>query len=175
VSPAEDQAPRTEDLDEAARFTQEEFVPVAEKLTERYMAKAVPMAREEGWEPELAEAIGTIGAVSFLGKMIEREDPEEAFAASMKEARREVLRGLFKKALEDGADRRSAFLKMVGVVRENSLRASEGAEEETLPDDWIAAALMAVDAAAEQGLPADQQANAGLERLSELNLAAEVA
>jgi hypothetical protein len=51
------------------------------------------------------------------------------------------------------------------LIQENS--AQTGVPVATIPDTWIAAALQALEAAAEQGLPLEEQALLGLASIAE--------
>ena len=149
---------------EEVRFANEEIIPVAERLTERFLAKAAELALEEGWPPDLAEMVGACGAPAFLEMMFNDADPEEALDAAMRQGRRLVFVELYRNELVRGADRRSAFLKVVELARENSVRAGDG--EVAIPGEGIAAALQALEAAAERDLPDDEQVMIGLQSLA---------
>ena len=167
VSDIDNDGHREDVTAEALRFATDEIIPVAEALTERFLAKAEELALEEGWPQDLAGAIGVAGAPLFLERMFDDANPEEALDDAMRQGRRLVFAELYKNELAQGADRRSAFLKLVEQARENDVRAGDAAM--AVPDDWVSAALQAVEAAAGRDLPAEDQVMAGLQSLAESN------
>ena len=140
------------------RYVREEFAPVAEKLASEFFDKAVTIAKDEGWQPELAEAVGLHGSAAFVQALIDGEEPAVAIETAMKRGRREVLEGLFKSEIESGKDRRSAFLRLLEINRENAARTGE---EVQYPEAWVTAAADAVDTAAGQGGSLEDQMKAG--------------
>lgn len=141
------------------RFVQEEFAPVAEGVAKQFFGKAVAVARAEGWQQDLAEAIATFGTAALIEALLDGTAADAAIELAMKKGRRQVLGGIFRGEVEAGRDRHAAFRRLLELHRENAARI--GSQEDACPEAWLVEALAAIDAAAAQDLPLEEQMMAG--------------
>ena len=145
-------------------FVQEQFLPAVEDVTQRFIEKATSVAAREGWLPEHAQALALLGTAPFLEALLSDVPPAEAVDEAIERGRQLVLGELFKSEIEAGADRHAAFRTILGLQKENAVRAGEGTFE--VPEAWMDAALAEVDAAAAAGRSPEDQVMAGLRNIA---------
>jgi hypothetical protein len=141
-------------------FAERELLPTVEDLTRRFIDKATAVAVGQGWRPDHAEAAAAFGAATFLEQLSNGSDPQEAVDQGIALGKKRALGEMFETELDEGRDRHDAFRAVLDLQKEISTRLGE--EVVDIPEEWSAEALKAVDAAAADGQPAEDQVMAGL-------------
>ncbi len=141
-------------------FLKNELLPTVEALTKRFVDKASAVALSQGWRPEHAEAAAGLGVAPFLERLFKGEDPQEAVDQGIALGKKQALGEMFKTELEEGHDRHAAFRAVLSLQEDNARRLGEAPAD--VPEEWIAAALVEVDAAATDNQPLEDQVSAGL-------------
>lgn len=141
-------------------FLKDEFVPVLEDLTQRFVQKAAESAAADGWRPDLAEAAAALGSATFIEDLLSGKKPDEAVDHGIKQGQRQLLGEMYKSCLEEGQDRHAAFRAILAFQMENAERAGQAVD--AFPEAWVSDALTAVDAAAGENRPPEEQVVEGL-------------
>lgn len=140
---------------------QEEMNSVLDELSAGFLESALEKALADGWPEDLAEVLSINALDIFLQDVFDDVPADEAFDASMEQARFMLMEDAYVTALAEGESRRDAFMILLGL----ELRLAENRDEPEIrfPLEWIDAGAAAIEAAAEQNLSTTRQIIAGFE------------
>lgn len=109
-------------------------------------------AKREGWSDSQAEWIGRLGVAALAGNA--QPTPEQTDAA-YKAAGRRLSAGYFDHAVDQGKSRLVAFLTVIDLEKQVIERA--GGKPPDYSDESLRTAFRALEAAAGQNLPVEEQ------------------
>lgn len=145
-----------------------ELVSAAEKLEGVTRERILERAKAEGWSDSQMMWIDAIAKEPLFQAVADGAPVGEALENAYGIARRTLTAGYFDNALKEGKDRYTAFLTVIDL--EKQLAGRRGEAPPSYPDNILIEACRAVEAAAQQGLPSDEQIAIGFAVIRELSV-----
>ncbi|MBV8192545.1 MAG: hypothetical protein JO339_35325 [Alphaproteobacteria bacterium] len=142
----------------------EHLVPEFVELSAEFVNLAAHKLADDGWQPAQSAAIVERALPDFLDRVLGEEAGGEAIDRAIGHGRRELFADIFDEELQEGSDRRTAFLLLAAIDRENAERV--GSPETNYPGAWVDAAVAAVEAAAARGESSRDQIAEGFSALA---------